>query len=46
MKIREGFVSNSSSSSFIIAYNDEINLHDSLINHLTNLGYGDRSRLL
>ncbi len=46
MKIREGFVSNSSSSSFIIAYNDKINLYEQLIEQLTKVGYGDQSKII
>lgn len=46
MKIREGFVSNSSSSSFIVAYNNEINLYDSLSEQLKKIGYGDRSKII
>ena len=46
MKIRHGFVSNSSSSSFIIAYNDKINLYEQLIEQLNKIGYGDQSEII
>ena len=46
MKIRYGFVSNSSSSSFIIAYNNKTNLYEQLIDQLNKKGYGDQSKII